>query len=203
MNGSADVLRHNIATVQQGTSHVLSFAWIADDHLITFFKAREGHICYRVLLVAGLIRRKDRRVCGQWEMNTGEAICKKSDKVITVRVEASGGGVDDLKNSRHQVGLELVQIHVQAPVETERGCDARDDLCDQPVQVSESWGLDIEFFLADGIDSLIVDHERAIGVLQSSVSGQDRVVGLNNGCGGLRGRVNAELELALLAIVCG
>ena len=76
-------------------------------------------------------------------------------------------------------------------------------MCDQPVQVSESRSLDIELFLADAIDSLIVDHERAIGVLQSSVSGQDRVVRLNNGCGGLRGWVNAELELALLAIVCG
>jgi len=35
------------------------------------------------------------------------------------------------------------------------------------------------------------------------MSGQDRVVGFNNSRRGLRGRVNAELELALLAIVCG
>ena len=55
--------------------------------------------------MAGLIRGKDRRVCGQWEMNTGEPIFKKSDKVITVRVEASGGGMDDLKKTH---GTKLV-----------------------------------------------------------------------------------------------
>ena len=87
LNGSADVFRHNIATVQQGAGHVLSFAWIANDHLITLLKAREGHIRYSVLLVADLVCRKDRRVCRQWEVNAGEARCKESDKVITFRAE--------------------------------------------------------------------------------------------------------------------
>ena len=80
LNGRADVLGHNIATVQQGTSHVLSLAWVADDHLVTLLEAREGHIRHRVLLMACLICRKDRCVCRQWEMNTGEAECKRSDK---------------------------------------------------------------------------------------------------------------------------
>lgn len=40
-------------------------------------------------------------------------------------------------------------------------------------------------------------------MLQSGVSGQDGVVGLNNGGGDLRSGVDAELELALLAVVDG
>ena len=75
-------------------------------------------------------------------------------------------------------------------------------MCDEPIQVGESRGLDIEFFLAYIVDSLIINHERAIRVLQSCVSGQNRVIRLNNGCGCLRGRINAEFELALLAIIC-
>ena len=40
-------------------------------------------------------------------------------------------------------------------------------------------------------------------MLEGGVGGEDGVVGLDNGGGDLRGRVDAELELALLAIVDG
>ena len=40
-------------------------------------------------------------------------------------------------------------------------------------------------------------------MLERGVGGEDGVVGLDDGGGGLGGRVNAELELALLAIVDG
>lgn len=40
-------------------------------------------------------------------------------------------------------------------------------------------------------------------MLQGGVGGQDGVVGLNDGGGSLRSRVDAELELALLAVVDG
>ena len=39
---------------------------------------------------------------------------------------------------RHQVGLELVQVDIQATIETKRRGDARDDLSNQPVQVGEA-----------------------------------------------------------------
>ena len=40
-------------------------------------------------------------------------------------------------------------------------------------------------------------------MLESGVGGQDGVVGLNNGCRGLRSRVDTELQLALLAVING
>ena len=45
------------------------------------------------------------------------------------------------------------------------------------------------------IDGFVVDHEGAVGVLQSSVCRQDGVVRLNDGGGDLRSRVDCELEL--------
>lgn len=53
----------------------------------------------------------------------------------------------------------------------------------------------------DIINGLVVYHERTVGMLKSSMCSKDRIVGLNNGCCGLGGRVDTELQLALLAIV--
>ena len=44
-------------------------------------------------------------------------------------------------------------------------------------------------------------HERAVRVLEGRVRSEDRVVGLDDRVGHARGRVHAELELGLLAIV--
>ena len=46
-------------------------------------------------------------------------------------------------------------------------------------------------------------HERAVGVLESGVSRQDGVVGLDDGVGHRRRGVYGELELGLLAVVGG
>ena len=46
-------------------------------------------------------------------------------------------------------------------------------------------------------------HEGAIRVLKGGVGGENRVVGLNDRAGKLRGGVHAELKLGLLAIVGG
>lgn len=61
---------------------------------------------------------------------------------------------------------------------------------------------DIEVTAADIIDSFIVDKERAVGVLNRGVSGENGVVGLDNGGGDAWGGVNSKFELALLAVVC-
>lgn len=76
-------------------------------------------------------------------------------------------------------------------------------LSDQAVQVFVVRPLNTKVTAADVVDGLVVDHERAVGVLQSGVSGKNGVVGLNNRGGDLGGRVDAELELALLAVVDG
>ena len=74
-------------------------------------------------------------------------------------------------------------------------------LSDEPIQVLVVGTLDAKVATADVIDGLVVDHEATVGVLESGVCGQDGVVWLDNrGCD-LRGRVDTELQLALLAVV--
>lgn len=76
-------------------------------------------------------------------------------------------------------------------------------LSDQAVQVLVVGALDAEVATADVVDGLVVDHEGAVAVLKGGVGGEDGVVGLDDGGGDLRSRVDAELELALLAVVDG
>jgi hypothetical protein len=123
---------------------------------------------------------------------------------------------------RDQVGLELVQIDIEGPVETKRGGDGGNNciivsttvgtlsgkfsgsyptLSNQAVQVLVVGTLQAEVAAADVINGLVVDHEGAVGVLEGGVGGEDGVVRLNNGSGSLRGRVDAEFQLALLAVV--
>jgi hypothetical protein len=104
---------------------------------------------------------------------------------------------------RDQVGLELVQINVESPIETQAGRDRADHLGDETVEVNKVGARDVQVAAADVIDGLVVDEERAVGVLDRAVSGQDSVVGLDHGRGDTRGRVDGELELGLLAVVRG
>jgi hypothetical protein len=122
----------------------------------------------------------------------------------------------------HKIGLELVEIDVQGTVET-KGCgDGGDDwsmlvtsngplillrclltLSNQSVQVLVVRTLNVQVATANIVDGLVVDHERAVRVLESGVGCQDGVVRLNDRCSDLRSWVNAEFKLALLAIVDG
>ena len=74
-------------------------------------------------------------------------------------------------------------------------------MSNEAVQVLVVGTLDAEVATTDIVDGLIVDHEAAVGVLKSGVSSQDRVVRLDNRSCDLRSRIDAELELALLAIL--
>jgi hypothetical protein len=74
-------------------------------------------------------------------------------------------------------------------------------LSNQSVEVLVVGKLNAQIALADVVDSLIVDHEAAVRVFERSVSGEDRIVWLDDRCSDLGSRVDAELELALLAIV--
>lgn len=119
-----------------------------------------------------------------------------------------------------QVGLELVEINVQRTIKTKRGSNGGDNwsmliqiwyfqavsrhtLSNQAVQVDVVGALKTKVSSADVIDSLVVDHERTVGVLESGMGGQDGVIWLNDGGCGLRSWVNAELQLDLLAEVDG
>ena len=76
-------------------------------------------------------------------------------------------------------------------------------LSDQTVQVLVVGTLNAEVAAADVVDGLVVNHEGAVGVLEGGLGGEDGCEGLDNGGGDLRSRVDAELELALLAVVDG
>jgi hypothetical protein len=83
------------------------------------------------------------------------------------------------------------------------GRSGRHTLSDETVQVLVVGALDTEVPAADVVDSLVVNHEAAVRVLEGGVGGEDRVVGLDDRGGDLRGGVDTELELALLAVVDG
>ena len=96
---------------------------------------------------------------------------------------------------RHQVSLELSQIHVQSTIKSEGGSDGGDNLANESVQVGVGRSFDVQVSAANIINSLIVDHEGTVRVLKSGVGGQDGVVGLYHGRGNLRGWVDRELQL--------
>jgi len=104
---------------------------------------------------------------------------------------------------RHQVGLEFSDINVEGTVESEGGGEGRDDLGDQSVQVGVGGALDVEVSTADIVTGLVVKHDGDVGVLKEGVSGQDRVVWLDDSGGDLRRRVDGETKLGLLSVIDG
>ncbi len=102
---------------------------------------------------------------------------------------------------RDQVGLELVQVDIQGAIEPQGRGDGRDDLGDQTVEVLVARPGDIQIPTADVVHGLVINQEGAVRVLDGAVGGKDGVVGLDNGRREARGRVDGELELALLGVV--
>ena len=175
-DGSVDILGDDITTVQHATGHVLAVTWVTFHHLVGRLEAGVGDLSDRQLLVVGLLSRDDWSVGSQREMDTWVG---------------------------HQVGLELCQIDIQGTIKSQGGCDGRDDLGDQTVQVGVCWSLDVQVTSADVVDGLVVNHEGAVRVLQGGVGGQDGVVWFNDGCGHLGCRVDGKLQLGFLAVVDG
>jgi hypothetical protein len=103
----------------------------------------------------------------------------------------------------HEVGLELSDVHVQGAVETQRGCQRRDNLRDQPVQVGVRRTLDVQVAAADVIQGLVVNLVRHVSVLQQGVDAQHTVVGLDNGSRHLWAGPHGEGDLGLLPVVDG
>jgi len=103
----------------------------------------------------------------------------------------------------HQVGLELSDIDVEGTIESEGGGERGDNLSNESVQVGVGWSLNIEVSSADIVDGLVIDHDGDISVLEEGVSGEHRVVWLNNGGGDLWGWVDGETELGFLTVVDG
>jgi len=102
---------------------------------------------------------------------------------------------------RHQVGLELGDVHIQCSVEAQGSGQGRDDLGDQSVQVGLGRALDVQVSPADVVDCLVVEHDCDVGVLEQGVGRQHGVVRLHDCGGDLRGGLHGEAELGLLALV--
>jgi hypothetical protein len=102
-----------------------------------------------------------------------------------------------------QVGLELSNIDVKGTIESEGSSQRGDDLGDESVEIGVGGSLNIEVSSADIIDGLVINHNSNIGVLKEGMGGEHGVVGLNNGGGDLRGRIDGESELGLLTIIDG
>jgi hypothetical protein len=100
-----------------------------------------------------------------------------------------------------QVGLELSNIDVQGSVESQRGSQRGTNLGDQSVQVGVGWSFNIQLSSADIVNGFIVHHESDISVLQQGVSGQDRVVWLDDSGGNLRGWVNTETQFGFFSVI--
>merc|ERR1719209_2545170 len=173
-DGGVDILGHYVAAVEHAAGHVLAVPWVTLHHGIGWLEAGVGDLCDAQGLMVCLLGRDNGRVSDEREVDPGVG---------------------------NQVGLELVQVHVQRAVKPQGGGDGGDDLADQPIQVGVAWPLYVEISSADIVDRLIVDHERAVAVLESCVRAQGGVVGLHHGGGYLRSWVDAELQHRLLPVV--
>lgn len=68
------------------------------------------------------------------------------------------------------------------------------DLSNKSVKVGVCRSIDVQVSATNIVDSFIVHHERAVGVLQRCMSSQDRVVRLYNCCGDLDNGHHLKLD---------
>ena len=133
-----------------------------------------GNLSHRKLLVVSLLGRDNRCVGRKHE------------------VDARVG---------NQVSLELSNIHIQCTIETKRCSQRRNDLSNQPVEVGVGRTLNVKVAAANIVESLVVKAKGTVSMLQKSMRGQDRVVGLNNSGRHLGGGRHREGELGFAAVV--
>mmetsp|Transcript_33652 Transcript_33652/g.54772 ORF Transcript_33652/g.54772 Transcript_33652/m.54772 type:complete len:474 (-) Transcript_33652:67-1488(-) len=103
----------------------------------------------------------------------------------------------------HQVGLELVEVHIQFALETQRRRHRRNHFGDQSVQVVVRRSFAIQPFLANLVNRFVVQHHRDLSVVQQPMRGQQRVVRLHHTRRNGRRRIHFKAQLRLLAIIHG
>ena len=94
-----------------------------------------------------------------------------------------------------QLGLELIQIHIESSTKPEGGSDTAHNLGDQTVEICVGGALHVQVTPADVVDGLVVNHEFTVRVLQGGV-GAEGVIRFYHGGGHLGGMVDGELSLA-------
>ncbi|OQS04464.1 hypothetical protein THRCLA_03304 [Thraustotheca clavata] len=173
-NSSIDILRDDITTVHQTSSHVFTMAWITLSHHRKRIEAAICDFSHRELFMVSLFSTNHRSVRAQHEMDTWVW---------------------------HQVGLEFGDINVEGAIETQRSGQRRNDLSNQTIEVGVRWTFNVERTLADIIDCFVIQKNRDISVFQEGVGSQDGVVWFNNSSGDLWGWVDGETKLGFTAIV--
>lgn len=81
---------------------------------------------------------------------------------------------------RHEIGLKFVQINVQSTIKPQRARDRADYLCDEAVEMFKRRTWDIQVSSADIVDSLIVNKESAIAVLDGGMGRENCVIRFDN-----------------------
>jgi len=89
-SGGVALFRIDVSSEEESAGHVLALSRVALDHLIIWLKASESHFGDRVLFMSRFLRRDDRGVGSEWEMNSWEG---------------------------YQIGLEFVEIDIESSVE--------------------------------------------------------------------------------------
>merc|ERR1719440_1914532 len=171
---SVDILRHDVTTVHHAARHVLTMARVALDHHRRRLEDGVRDLRNAELLVVGLLRRDDRRVRREHE--------------VDARV-------------RHEVRLELRDVDIQGPVEAERSRERGDHLRKQTVQVRVGRALDIEVAAANVVEGLIVHLIGYVGVFEERVHAEHGIVRLNARGGDLGAGPDRKRDLGLLAVV--
>ena len=102
---------------------------------------------------------------------------------------------------RHQVGLELRDIHVQRSIEAKRCRQGRNNLSKETIEIRVRRTLNVKRTTANVVQGLVVVHDGHIRMLRKGAHAKNSVVRLHNHCGNLRARPYCEGDLALLAVV--
>merc|ERR1711899_682908 len=173
-DGGVDILGDHVSPVEQAAGHVLAMAGGALHHLVGGLKASVSDLTHGQLLVVSLLGGHDGSVGDQREVDPGVG---------------------------HQDPLPSGKVHVESSIKPQGGGDGGHDLTDQTVQVGVRWTVNVEIATTDVIDSLVINHEGTVRVLQGGMGGQNGIVWLHHSGGHLGGGVDGKLQLGLLAIV--
>ena len=105
---------------------------------------------------------------------------------------SKSNGEEMQTRERDHVDSELAQVRVQLARETETSSDTRHDGGDQMVHITEGDAGQLEGLLADFVESMVVNTESLVRVLDQLVNRQGGIVRLNDGVGLSWGGNNGE-----------
>ena len=103
---SVDVLWNNVSSIEKADGHIFSLRWVALHHLVARLEASLGDRVDAHRVVVGHLGGDQGRVGDKGEMNARIGHLKFTSVFTTVN-----------KSFSHQIGLELVQVYVQGPIE--------------------------------------------------------------------------------------